>query len=349
MAPTTADAPDDLSTGELMKELAQLGQSTTGSRAVLRERLRKALAGESSQIQEFDGDVATETDEAGISTMTKDQLVQKLRDLGLPVTGTKATLRKRLQDAMLGIDNREDEEDPDERNQHGRCEGENAATNLLEFSNSPAVNNERNVRRPLAVTRRANATGMTRLWNNNREDSNDQSNRNRDEIFSGRTMLSFKDVEEAMTSFSGDGIQNVKRWFETFEETAELCRWTDEQKVIYVKRLLRGSAKLFVNFECRALSYRVLRVALIQEFGGTFNSRQVHKEMGALSKKTDETCQEYIYRALELASHAEMEVESKIQYIIDGIKDEEVNKSILYGATTIKELRQLISTVRNNS
>lgn len=47
-----------------------------------------------------------------------------------------------------------------------------------------------------------------------------------------------------------------------------------------------------------------------------------------------------MYRVLELASHSDMELESKIQYIIDGIKDEETHKSILYGASTIKELRQ---------
>lgn len=33
-------------------------------------------------------------------------------------------------------------------------------------------------------------------------------------------------------------------------------------------------------------------------------------------------------------------MEAKIQYIIDGVKDEESNKAILYSATTIKELRQ---------
>ena len=43
---------------------------------------------------------------------------------------------------------------------------------------------------------------------------------------------------------------------------------------------------------------------------------------------------------LDIASHAEIELEAKIQYIIDGIQDNEANKSVLYGATTTKELRK---------
>lgn len=57
-----------------------------------------------------------------------------------------------------------------------------------------------------------------------------------------------------------------------------------------------------------------------------------------MSKNSDETFQEYIYRELELASHTEMETETKIQYIIDGVKDEGANKSILYTASAIKKL-----------
>ncbi|EFN62835.1 hypothetical protein EAG_00413, partial [Camponotus floridanus] len=100
-----------------------------------------------------------------------------------------------------------------------------------------------------------------------------------------RTVLTFKDVEDALVTFSGDGTQSVQRWFVLFEETAELCFWTDAQKVVYVKRLLRGSAKLFANFECHARSYRDLKKALIEEFGKALNSRQIHKELSAVTKK----------------------------------------------------------------
>ncbi|XP_050476937.1 uncharacterized protein LOC126866944 [Bombus huntii] len=47
-----------------------------------------------------------------------------------------------------------------------------------------------------------------------------------------------------------------------------------------------------------------------------------------------------MYRMLEIASHVDMEEEAKVEYIVDGIIDGENNKAVLYGATSIKELRK---------
>lgn len=50
MAPTLPDVLDDLSMEELVERLERLGQQTTGTKATLCERLRKAMGGESSQL-----------------------------------------------------------------------------------------------------------------------------------------------------------------------------------------------------------------------------------------------------------------------------------------------------------
>lgn len=152
-------------------------------------------------------------------------------------------------------------------------------------------------------------------------------------------MLTFKDVQDALDSFSGDSGENVRRWISNFEEIAEMYEWTEVQKIIYAKRLLRGSAKVFANFEIKAVNWRKFKRSLIDEFSKTFNSKQGHQILSQAKKKQNETYQAYIYRILETASHADIEIESKIQYIIDGVPDE-VSKSILYSATTIKELRK---------
>ncbi|KAK0072883.1 hypothetical protein PV326_014024 [Microctonus aethiopoides] len=46
------------------------------------------------------------------------------------------------------------------------------------------------------------------------------------------------------------------------------------------------------------------------------------------------------YRVLEIPSHADIEIEAKIQYVPDGIIEDEINKAMLYGAKTIKYLRK---------
>lgn len=105
------------------------------------------------------------------------------------------------------------------------------------------------------------------------------------------------------------------------------------------QKLLKGSAKLFVTYEKCASSWKQLRKSLIKEFSKAVNSRHVHKELSQAKKRNEESYHEYVYRMMEIASHADIELEAKIQYIIEGIQDEPFNKSILYGARDIKELR----------
>jgi hypothetical protein len=61
-------------------------------------------------------------------------------------------------------------------------------------------------------------------------------------------LLTFKDVEDSIDTFSSDNGKNVKRWIKDFEDTAKLCPWNDVQEMIYAKKMLRGSARLFVRY-----------------------------------------------------------------------------------------------------
>jgi hypothetical protein len=62
-------------------------------------------------------------------------------------------------------------------------------------------------------------------------------------------IITFRDVEECMSTFSGDKNINVQSSLLEFEEMYDLCGWSDVQRVINAKRLLCGSAKLFVDYE----------------------------------------------------------------------------------------------------
>ncbi|KAL0273601.1 UNVERIFIED_CONTAM: hypothetical protein PYX00_006234 [Menopon gallinae] len=46
---------------------------------------------------------------------------------------------------------------------------------------------------------------------------------------------------------------------------------------------------------------------------------------------------------LEISSQTEIDIESVLQYIIDGIPDEQVNKSVLYGARDIREFKHKLT------
>ncbi|XP_076478381.1 uncharacterized protein LOC143304727, partial [Bombus vancouverensis nearcticus] len=121
---------------------------------------------------------------------------------------------------------------------------------------------------------------------------------------------------------------------------ADMCMWSEGQKAIYPKRLLKGSGRIFASFECHVRTWHELKRGLIKEFSKKINSRQVHQRLRDTKKRSDETCLAYMYRMLEIASHVDMEEEAKVEYIVEGIVDEENNKSTLYGTTSITELRK---------
>jgi hypothetical protein len=85
---------------------------------------------------------------------------------------------------------------------------------------------------------------------------NHEQERARPDPVASNQPLSFKDVEDSLQTFSGDSKQNIRRWLEDFEETSEVCLWTEAQKIIYAKKLLKGSAKLFVTYEKCASSWK---------------------------------------------------------------------------------------------
>lgn len=165
-------------------------------------------------------------------------------------------------------------------------------------------------------------------------------------------MLTFKDVEDAIGTFSGNDGKNVKQWVRDFDETASLCQWNDVQKTIYVKRLLRGSAKLFVEYEARGRTWRDIRTALKREFSQKIDSHDVHLQLRRRKKKADETYREYCYQMMEIASRVKLETSAVKQYIINGIADDEANKIDLYGARSISDLKRkldIYEMIKNKS
>ena len=302
---------------ELRNKLARLNLPISGSKSVLMARLNRAYKAGQSTPKESKRDEESvnqrdlrsgqraERDQDGDEDLEKlrtNELRARLASLGLKVTGRKSELRARLRAALEG-DNVSSEEESDDES-----------------------NNEKDERDVIKHKR------GTRAMCSDRDEYRQKAGT--------VSVLSFKDVEDALELFSGDKGENVERWFELFEEVADTCMWSDGQKAVYARKLLRGSAKIFASFECHARTWHELKKELIREFSRKSNSRQIHQKLGETRKKSDEACLAYMYRMLEIASHADIEEEAKVEYVIDGIIDEDVHKSMLYGAASIKELRK---------
>lgn len=87
------------------------------------------------------------------------------------------------------------------------------------------------------------------------EARHEQETRKRTSYRGPKTTLSFRDVEESMSTYSGTDGVSIHSWLEEFEEMASLCCWEDVRKIVYAKRLLRGSA---INY---SLNLKIAREA----------------------------------------------------------------------------------------
>lgn len=173
-----------------------------------------------------------------------------------------------------------------------------------------------------------------------------------DDEDSRRPQVSFHDLEKSMIPFSGDDTYPIKTWLNDFGDTARLMNWSEVEKIIYAKRLLTGTAKLFLRSLGNVKTWSELRQELLEEFGPKINSAVIHKKLSSRKMKNDETFQQYFLHMKEVAMHGGVEDEALMEYVIDGIRDSETNKAILYGAETLKEFRKkldLYAEIRKKS
>ncbi|XP_034934770.1 uncharacterized protein [Chelonus insularis] len=128
---------------------------------------------------------------------------------------------------------------------------------------------------------------------------------------------------------------------------AFLYEWKEAQKIVYAKQPLTSSAKLFVKYEKCADTWKKLKKALIREFDSVIDSHQVHRDLSKRKKKPKGTYSEYIYKMLDIASRADVEVRTVIKYIIEGVPDDPVNKTMLYRVQTVKQLKERFKEYEN--
>lgn len=143
-----------------------------------------------------------------------------------------------------------------------------------------------------------------------------------------------------MSYFSGDDKLPIENWIAEFEDMSTLLQWNDLQKLIYGKRMLKGSAKQYVSFEKGIMSRNTLKHRLKREFKVRMNSAAVHSQLYKRRRQPSESSRQYIYAMQEIADQGYIEEDALIQYIIDGIPDDECNKATLYNAKMLRKLKK---------
>lgn len=146
---------------------------------------------------------------------------------------------------------------------------------------------------------------------------------------------------ELVANFSGeDEAYSIEKWIDEVESNAEIFEWSPLQKLLIARRSLTGTAALWLKTERPYKSWDDLKAALIKEFPDQLDAKAIHEIMSARRKRQHESCINYMFIMKELGQRGKMEDKVAIKYIIDGILDKEVNKMILYGVSTYKELKE---------
>jgi hypothetical protein len=92
------------------------------------------------------------------------------------------------------------------------------------------------------------------------------------------TNVETMEIVESMCTFSGDDDVSLESWLSKFEEMSDLHDWTDAQRIMYAKRLLRGSAKSFIEYETYT-SWENMKEMLTMQFEETVDVYGMHKEL----------------------------------------------------------------------
>ncbi|XP_063920326.1 uncharacterized protein LOC135135234 [Zophobas morio] len=154
--------------------------------------------------------------------------------------------------------------------------------------------------------------------------------------------MSFRDIEDSVRTFSGDDNYAIEIWVADFEDIAKLMKWSELQRLVFAKKSLTGLAKLFIQSQRNLGTWKDLKRRLLSEFSKKVSTAELHRMLNNRKMKKEESLQEYLLKMRELASKGQIEEESVIEYVIQGINDDPEHKFLLYEAKTYVDLKKKI-------
>lgn len=184
--------------------------------------------------------------------------------------------------------------------------------------------------------------------NDSREGAQGNTN---DHNVTGTPIISNKldDIIAAFKPFKGE-LCNVKRWVAHFEEQCRAFHLSEFQKFIFAKKVMRNTAKLFVEHESKATNWTQLKNELMLEFGQPINSVLVHQILSQRKKKNSETSLEYLYDMISIGSQGNVDTQAILTHTVNGLPGPSAIKHQLYDCSTIQEFKRRLNVfeLQNN-
>lgn len=259
--------------------------------------------------------------------------------LGLDYTGTKEELRQKILRALMNVETlvpHDDDDDDAEAEEEQHSEESETMEN-------PQRRQRKEIKRISNVGNRRTSDDDISSPSSTDSDDGDRISSKHRRRNKTKITFNFKDVEDTIRSFDGSDCYSVEKWIADFEDLATMFEWNDMQKLVFARKSIQGVAKVFVRGLKVTQSWDMLKAALKEEFGLKVSSADIHRKLAKKKMKNNESLQEYYLAMRELAAQGDIDAESVIQYVIDGIPDSS-SKVMLYGARDYNEFRARLRT-----
>lgn len=160
------------------------------------------------------------------------------------------------------------------------------------------------------------------------------------ETLESNRYLRFEDLERSFKFFYGDNQLKIFSWLEQFSNLADQHRLNNFLRFSFAKRLMRGTARSFVELESRATTWNELQCDLIREFGKRSNSALIYERLRNRKKEKNESAIQYLYNMLAIASQSDMDVGAIITFTVDGLPGTPESKAFMYHTRTLDEFKE---------
>lgn len=148
-------------------------------------------------------------------------------------------------------------------------------------------------------------------------------------------------LDAMMSKFDGSDLHDVKKWLNDLENVFEVFKYSDRDHLVAARHLMTGHAKRFTDI-ISVRTYGELKRALTNEFQRAFTVQDVIGQLRARTMKSGETPRQYVIEMQYIANRADISETDLIDIIIEGLNDKSTLVSMLYGATTIQQLKVLM-------
>ncbi|GLV45966.1 hypothetical protein CBL_02916 [Carabus blaptoides fortunei] len=122
---------------------------------------------------------------------------------------------------------------------------------------------------------------------------------------------------------------SATQWIQRVDGVGTAYSWDDSLKLVHPVNKLRGAAKLGMNsLVSEVTTWNSFRQVLLHSFASVSDQAEIHLQLTKRTRERDESSEAYIYSMRAIAKRGQVENSSLMKYILNGLGDRELIRSL---------------------